>query len=118
MSRRTERIDDLLRAELSDLIRREVRDPRVHLVTVTRVEITRDLRHARVSASALGSEEQRAAAVEALEGARGMLRSRLAPRLKLRVVPELHFQLDRGAEYSQQISKLLEEIHDGGDDHS
>lgn len=118
MSRRTERIDDLLRAELADLIRRELRDPRLNLVTVTRVEVSGDLRHARVSVSALGSEEQRAAAVEALEGARGLLRSRLAPRLKLRVVPELHFQLDRGAEYSQQISQLLEELHDAGDDNS
>lgn len=118
MSRRTERIDDLIRAELSDLILRELRDPRVSLATVTRVEITGDLRHARVSISALGDEEKRAAAVAALEGARGLLRSRLAPRLKLRVVPELHFQLDRGAEYSQQISKLLEELHHGDDDNS
>jgi ribosome-binding factor A len=117
-SRRTNRIEDLLRAELSDLILRELRDPRVSLVSITRVEVTGDLRHAKVSVSALGSEEQRAAAVTALDGARGLLRSRLALRLKLRVVPDLTFVLDRGAEYSQKISDLLEELDHGADDHS
>lgn len=108
MSRRSARVEDLVRAELSALILRELHDPRVRLVTITRVEISRDLRHAHIAISALGSEADRTAAVAALVGARGFLRTRLASRLDLRAVPELSFVLDRGAEHSQKISDLLE----------
>ena len=116
MSRRTQRVEDLLRAELSELILREVQDPRVRLATVSAVDVSPDLRHARVRVSVLGEEDQRAATVEALQHARGFLRSRLAPRLRLRVVPELVFELDRGAEYSQRITDLLESLHDESDE--
>lgn len=112
MSRRTQRIGDLLRQELSELIMHRMQDPRVHLATVTHVEVSADLRHATVRVSVLGDEEHRTTAVEALDHARGFLRSELARRLRnLRVVPELVFKLDRGAEHSQRISDLLEELH-------
>jgi ribosome-binding factor A len=115
MSRRTQRVGDLLRAELAELLRRRVRDPRVQLATVTQVEVSADLQHARVSVSVLGNEADRQEAVDALNHARGFLRSQLAQRLdNLRVAPELKFLLDRGAEHSQRISDLLEELH--GDD--
>lgn len=112
MSHRTERIDDLLRAELASLMMFEVRDPRVKLATPTRVDVTRDLRYATVKVSVLGSDAERTEAVAALVHAKGFLRSRLAERLRLRVTPELRFELDRGAEYSQQISDLLDGLHD------
>lgn len=117
MSRRTDRIGDTIRAELSDLLTRRVRDPRVQMASITQVVVSADLRHARVWVSVLGDEEEpRLAAVEALTHARGFLRSELAHRLKhLRVTPELHFELDRGAEHSQRISDILEELH--GDQH-
>lgn len=114
MSRRTERVNDLLLRELNQLLLRELRDPRVKLATVSRVEVSGDLQHARVGISALGSEEKRHGCVEALRGARGFLRSRLASRLRLRVVPELVFDLDRGAEHSLRIAHLLEDV-DGND---
>jgi|CXWL01.1.fsa_nt_gi ribosome-binding factor A len=110
---RTERLDDLLRAELSELMMFHIRDPRVKLATVSHVEVTRDLSHATVKVSVLGSDDaEREAAVAALVHARGFLRSQLAERLRLRLTPELHFELDRGAEHSQRINEILEKLHD------
>ena len=111
MTRRTERMSDLVRAELSDLILREIKDPRIRLVSLTGVEVTSDLRRAVVRVSALGDETQRAEAVEALKHARGFLRTELARRLRTRATPELVFELDRGAEHSQKISDLLESLN-------
>ncbi|HYH44765.1 MAG TPA: 30S ribosome-binding factor RbfA [Thermoanaerobaculia bacterium] len=111
MTRRTERVSDLLRAELSDLILREIKDPRIRLVSLTGVEVTSDLRRAIVRVSALGDDTQREEAVEALRHARGFLRTELSHRLRTRVTPELIFELDRGAEHSQKISDLLESLN-------
>ncbi|MES1241238.1 MAG: 30S ribosome-binding factor RbfA [Acidobacteriota bacterium] len=111
MSRRTDRLSDVVRAELSDLILREIKDPRIKLVSLTGVDVTTDLRRAVVRVSVLGDEAQREAAVEALRHARGFLRTELAHRLRTRVTPELVFELDRGAEHSQKISDLLESLH-------
>jgi ribosome-binding factor A len=111
---RTGRVGDLLRAELADLVQREVHDPRIKhasLVGFVGVDVSPDLRRAVIKVSTLGSEEERLAAVAALEHARGFLRSELARRLRLRVTPELHFELDRGAEHSQTIADLLESLH-------
>jgi len=118
MSQRTHRIGDLIRSELSTLLQRDVRDPRVGLATISHVEVTRDLRHATVRVSPLGAESERTAAVAALEHAKGFLRRELAHRLSLRVTPDLHFVLDRGAEHSQAISDLLADLLPGGDDDS
>jgi ribosome-binding factor A len=107
MSQRTRRVGDLIRTELSELFRRELRDPRVGLATVTRVEVSTDFRHADVHVSVLGSESERAGALEGLASARGFLRRELARRLDLRATPELKFHLDRGAEHSQRIEDLL-----------
>jgi ribosome-binding factor A len=104
-------MSDLVRAELSDLILREIKDPRIKLVSLTGVEVTSDLRRAVVRVSALGDDKQREEAVEALRHARGFLRTELAHRLHTRATPELVFELDRGAEHSQKISDLLESLH-------
>jgi len=118
MSQRTQRIGDLVRAELSALVQREMRDPRVALATISEVEVTGDLRYARVRVSALGDEAKRLETITALENARGFLRRELAHRLDLRVTPELRFELDRGPEHSQHISDLLESLAPaaGGDE--
>jgi ribosome-binding factor A len=118
VTRRTDRVADLLRAELSDLILREMKDPRIRLVSLTGIEVTPDLRRAIVRVSALGDDAHRQEAVEALRHARGFLRTELARRLRTRVTPELVFELDRGAEHSQMISDLLESLHDGRDESS
>ena len=110
MSHRPERVADLVRRELADILRNEVRDPRVGLATVSSVDLSGDLHHAKVKVSVLGSDAEREASLEAIQGASGFIRRQLGRRLTLRTVPELVFQLDRGAEYSQRISDLLEEI--------
>jgi ribosome-binding factor A len=116
VSRRTDRVEDLLRAELSDLLLREVQDPRVSLTSVVAVNVSPDLRRALVRVSVLGEEEHRLESLKGLQHAKGFLRSQLAHRLRLRVVPELVFELDRGAEHSQRITDLLESLneHDEG----
>ena len=112
MSRRTDRVSDLLRAELSDLLLREVHDPRVKLASVTEVQVTSDLHRAEVKISVLGDDKQRQETIEGLRHARGFLRTELARRLRLRVTPELVFELDRGAEHSQRIADILENLHE------
>lgn len=116
MTQRSHRVGDLLRTELSELLQREMRDPRVALVTVSRVEMSHDLGFAKVWISALGDDSQRAAALQGIEHARGFLRSQLARRLRLRVVPELHFELDRGPEHSLRIAELLDRLGGERDD--
>ena len=111
MSRRTDRVGDVLRAELSDLLLREVHDPRVKLASITEVDVTTDLKRAIVKVSVLGDDQQRQEAIEGLRHARGFLRTELAHRLRLRATPELIFELDRGAEHSQQSSDLRENLH-------
>lgn len=113
MSRRCAQVGDLLRREISDIIFRRVHDPRVRLATVTSVDVSADLRHAVVRLSILGSDDDRAVCLEALRHAAGFIRSELARRLrKMRAIPELRFELDKGAEYSQRIEELLEDPDD------
>ncbi|MCZ6508945.1 MAG: 30S ribosome-binding factor RbfA [Acidobacteria bacterium] len=111
MSRRSHRIEDLLRAELADLLLREARDPRVREARIAAIDVSPDLSQARVLVSILAEEEQRREALAALNGAAGFFRSRLAQRLRhMRRVPALAFVLDRGPEHSQHITELLENL--------
>jgi ribosome-binding factor A len=112
MNQRLNRLGDSLRGEISAIVQREMKDPRVQLATISQVHVTRDLSHAKVFVSALGSDEERARTIEALVKAKGFVRSQLAARLRLRTVPELHFELDRGAEHSQRMTEILEHLHD------
>jgi ribosome-binding factor A len=111
MSQRTDRVADSLRKELSVLLMREVRDPRVALATISRVQVARDLGHARIWISVLGDEETRQQTMAGIEHAKGFLRSQIGRRLKLRVTPELAFELDRGAEYLQDMTELLDKLN-------
>ncbi len=112
MKNRDQRVDDLIRLELSRIVLREVKDPRVKLASVTNVSVSKDLRHAVVLISALGEEAERLETVAALNRARGFIRTQLARATRLRTVPELGFKLDRGAEYSQRMNEILESLHD------
>jgi ribosome-binding factor A len=115
VSRRTDRVEDLIRSELSQLILRELHDPRVRLATVSEVHVTPDLRKARIGVSVMGEPSTRDAAVAALQHASGFLRRQLGSRLRLRATPELLFTLDRGAEHSVHIASLLETLHHDDD---
>ncbi len=113
MSRRTHRVEDLLRSELSQLLLRQVGDPRVRMTTVSAVEVSPDLKRALVRVSVVGEEATRKQALEGVRHARGFLRSQLARRLRgMRTIPDLIFELDRGAEHSQRISELLENLEE------
>jgi ribosome-binding factor A len=118
LSRRTDRVADMIRGELALLLLRNVHDPRIRLVTVVGVTVSPDLRHSTVRVSVLGNDEEREGTVEALRHARGFLRTELAHRLRMRTTPELVFELDRGAEHSQTISDLLESLNNGRDESS
>jgi ribosome-binding factor A len=109
--RRTERLGHQIRVELAELLSREVKDPRIGFVTVTRVEISADLHHARVLVSVLGSPEEQQSSIEGLSSAAGFLRHEIGHRLALRRVPELGFILDHGVEAGEKIEMLLQEIH-------
>ena len=112
MSRRTQRVGELLQSELSQLLLRSVQDPRVRTASIAAVDVSPDLRRAVVRVSVL-DESQREECLEALRHAAGFLRHQLAHRLRhMRVMPELNFELDRGAEHSQRISDLLERLHE------
>lgn len=117
MSQRLQRVEDMLRNELAQIIRQDVRDPRVGLATVAGITVTRDLSHAKVMISVLGdAEEERLETVRVLDRAKGFIRSTLAKRVRLRTVPALDFQLDRGAEHSQRINEILASLETPNDD--
>ncbi|MBK6495893.1 MAG: 30S ribosome-binding factor RbfA [Gemmatimonadetes bacterium] len=107
-SRRPEQVGETIRAVLAEaLLRGEVRDPRVGMVTVSAVEVTRDLSHATVRVVPHGEPAEREAAVEGLQRAAGFLRGFVAKALTTRITPELHFVLDRGFEHALEIDRLL-----------
>lgn len=112
-SRRADRVGEAIRAEVATFLSEGAKDPRlVGLITVTAVEVTRDLRHARVFVTILGSDSERAASIDALESMKGHLRSRLAKTLRLRVAPELGFRVDDSVARAARIESLLAEVRE------
>ena len=109
-SKRTERINELLLKEISQLLLKEIKDPRIGFVTLTRIEVTKDLRYAKVFVSSLEEKDDKAKSLEGLASAAGFIRGELGKRLRLKYIPELIFKLDESIEYGIHISKVLEEI--------
>jgi ribosome-binding factor A len=103
------RIADQIQRELAEIIRLEMRDPRVGLVTLTGVELSRDQSHAKVFFTTLGPASAAEEAAEGLQRAAGFLRSELAHRLTTRKVPELHFAYDDSVERGVRLSKLIDD---------
>ena len=106
-SHRLEQVADLLRAELSDLLRREMQDPRLGFVTIIGVEVSPDLRSARVRVSCYGDETAQRESMRALRGAAGFLRREIGRRVRLRTIPELHFRLDHSMEEAEKVQRAL-----------
>ena len=109
-SRRPEQVGETVRQVVTDALLREIRDPRVGLVTVTHVQVSGDLSVARVAVAVPGEEAERQRALEGLQSAAGFLRSRLAKVLSTRTNPELRYELDRGIEHAARINQLLAEV--------
>ena len=112
MTRRTLRVNDLLRTEISDLVR-QAKDPRLgHLVSITEVETSPDLRHAKVFISIMGTSEEKDEVLRGLSAASGFFRHELGMRLTLRRVPELTFHLDDSIERGSRVLQLLDQLGD------
>ena len=123
-SRRPDRLGEAIREEVATFLAEGVKDPRVQgLVTVTGVDVTRDLRQARVFVSIMGTEEQKASTMEGLASLAGHLRGRLGRSMRLRVAPQIEFHLDPSIARAARIESLLSELKtrsptdpDGGSD--
>ena len=117
-NRRPDRVAEAIREEVAMFLAEGVKDPRVvGLVTVTGVDVTRDLRHAKVYVSILGSDSERAATLDGLASVAGHLRSRIGRALRLRLAPEVSFKLDESIARAARIESLLAQIqNDRGPD--
>jgi ribosome-binding factor A len=108
---RTDRLNSLLKEVISEVIRRDVRNPHVtELVTVTRVQISKDLRYAKVFISVIGSEQEKIVTIEALKTAAGFIAVNASQKVVMRYFPELNFKLDDSVDKHMRIEKLLEKI--------
>lgn len=106
-SHRPHQVAETVRHVLADALVREIRDPRVGMVTLTDVTVTGDLGHAKIRFVAGGEGEASETALEGLRSAAGFLRTKVARALGTRVVPELHFEVDRGREHAARINEVL-----------
>ncbi|HZG72242.1 MAG TPA: 30S ribosome-binding factor RbfA [Chondromyces sp.] len=112
MSLRPNRVGEQMKKELSDIIGRKVKDPRIGFVTVTDVQVTGDLQQATVYITVLGDEGQREDTLKALAKAKGFIRSEVGQRIRLRKTPELIFEFDESIDYGNRIESLLKQIGD------
>jgi ribosome-binding factor A len=117
MAHRLERLNSLLRQELSELLRLEVKNPKLStgLISITEVEIAPDLKYAKVFVSSLGGVEEKNSVLASLRSAGGFLRGELAKNLRMRVVPELDFQWDESIEHGAHILELLDKVKSNSD---
>lgn len=113
-NRRAERVAEAIREEVATFLAEDAKDPRITgLVTVTGVDVTRDLRHAKVYVSVMGSDAERAATADGLASAATHLRSRVGRALRLRLAPEISFHLDDSIARAARIESLLAQLKDG-----
>ncbi len=114
MSFRPERLAEAIKKEISELLREELKDPRIGFVTITAVEVSKDLRYANIFASVLGEPQEQKAAIAALQKAQGFIRGELGKRIRLRYTPEITFKLDRSISQGSRLIALMEEVKGKG----
>jgi ribosome-binding factor A len=107
---RAQRLRELIKKEVSDLIQRGIKDPRIGFVTVTDVEVSADLRNVKIFVSVYGDEQEKMRTLEGLNSAKGFIRSELGQRISLRFTPEIYFKFDESIERSARIMELLKEL--------
>lgn len=112
---RVSRVGEQMKKELSQIIQREIKDPRIGFVTITGVEVTGDLQQAKIFISVMGNEDQKDNSLKALQSAKGFIRSEVGKRMKLRHTPELLFKIDESIEYGSKIENLLNVIKKDND---
>ncbi len=108
--RRVERVSQEIRDEIATMIGRELKDPRIGFVTVTRVELTPDLRFARVFVSVLGDKSQQEKSLEGLRQASGFVRREVGRRLRMRLTPDVQFVYDKGVDATARVASILDEV--------
>lgn len=116
MSLRANRVGEQMKKELTDIIGRKLKDPRIGFVTVTDVRVTGDLQQATVFVSVLGNEEQKENTLIGLSKAKGFIRSEIGKRIRLRITPEITFEWDESLEYGHRIENLIHQINTEQDD--
>jgi ribosome-binding factor A len=109
-TRRRKQVADLIRDEVSEILATEMKDPRLGMVSITRVEMSPDLRYATLFASVYGDDAEQQDTLQALSGASGFIRRILAPRLRIRHIPSIRFRLDHSMEHAEQITRTLHDI--------
>jgi len=109
-STRLSRVAEAIKQEVSDILQNEIKDPRIGFASVVGVEVSRDLRHAKVYISVLGDENTKRETLAGLDNARGFVRSEIARRIRLRYAPEIVFKLDDSIEHGAKINKLLKDL--------
>ena len=107
---RVERVNQLIKEEISQIIHDELKDPRIGFVTITRIDLSTDCRHAKVYFSVLGNEGDSLKALEGIKNATGFIRKLIGNRLRLKYTQEIVFKLDKTVEYSIYISEKIDEI--------
>ncbi|HAN87672.1 MAG: 30S ribosome-binding factor RbfA [Bacillota bacterium] len=110
---RADRVKAAIRQEVSSILQRDIKDPRLGFATVTDVEVSGDLQHVKVFVSILGDENSRADTMEALVSATGYIRSEIGRRVPLRLTPEISFEYDESIERGARILKLIEDVKSG-----
>jgi len=110
VSVRTTRVAEQMKKEIAAIIEHQVKDPRIGFITITNVELSNDLRHAKIFFSSLGNEEQQKKSLEGLENAKGFIRKEVAQRIQLRYAPEILFRIDNSIEHGVKISQILSKI--------
>ncbi|KSU62556.1 ribosome-binding factor A [[Bacillus] enclensis] len=118
MSHRANRVGEQMKKELSDIIGRKIKDPRIGFVTVTDVQVSGDLQQAKVYITVLGGEDQRENTLKGLAKAKGFIRSEVGQRVRLRKTPEIIFEFDESIEYGNHIETLLRKVQDEPDEDS
>lgn len=108
---RPEKVANEIREYISTIIQEDLKDPRIGFITITRIEVTPDIRNAKVFFSILGEKEEKERAVEGLNSAAGFIRKLLGMRLRIKFTPELIFRLDESAEYSLHLKELFDKIN-------
>lgn len=119
MTRRTEKIQEFIKEQVSEIIQQMVKDPRIGFVSITDVEVSADLRHAKIFVSVLGDETAKTGTMAGLGSAQKFIRGELGRRLQMRYTPEIMFKLDSSIERGSRITSLIRDVSQGalhGDD--
>jgi ribosome-binding factor A len=107
--RRADRLGDLIQREIGDILHRRIKDPRIGFCTITRVDVSDDLRHAKIRVSIMGTENQQKSTLAGLKSATGFIRREIGRRITLRHTPEIVFVLDRSVDHSFRVAQLIKE---------